>query len=131
VRAHVIEDGKVVNTIEVESLDFLPNLVDASLGGSIGDAWDGLMFAPPPPTVVVPQSVTRFQGLAALDQDGKLDAVEALMADPATPKIFKLAYQNALNFERGSQTVSTMAAALGWSDEYVDQLFIAASGIVA
>jgi len=46
-RAHVIESGKVTNTIEVESLDFMPGLVDASNGGKIGDAWDGLVFSDP------------------------------------------------------------------------------------
>jgi hypothetical protein len=34
-RAHVIENGVVVNTIEVDSLDFMPNLVEAT-EGSIG-----------------------------------------------------------------------------------------------
>lgn len=47
-RAHLIENGRVTNTIEVDSLDFLPGLVDASLGGKIGDAWDGESFAGPP-----------------------------------------------------------------------------------
>jgi hypothetical protein len=37
-RAHVIENGKVINTIEVESLDFLPGLVAAPEGTGIG--WD-------------------------------------------------------------------------------------------
>lgn len=32
-RAHVIENGTVVNTIEVESLDFMPGLIDGSIGG--------------------------------------------------------------------------------------------------
>lgn len=36
-KAHVVEAGIIVNTIEVESLDFMEGLVDASLGGSIGD----------------------------------------------------------------------------------------------
>jgi hypothetical protein len=36
-KAHVIENGKVVNTIEVDSLDFMPNLVEAT-HGTIG--WD-------------------------------------------------------------------------------------------
>jgi hypothetical protein len=37
-RAHIIENGKVVNTIEVESLDFMPGLVAAPEGTGIG--WD-------------------------------------------------------------------------------------------
>lgn len=41
-RAHIIEAGKIANTIEVESLDVLPNLIDADIhGGDVGDSWDG------------------------------------------------------------------------------------------
>lgn len=39
-RAHVIEGGVVVNTIEVNDLGFLPNLIPADKG-SIGWLWDG------------------------------------------------------------------------------------------
>lgn len=46
-RAHVIQDGVVTNTILVDSLDFMPNLVDASNGGKIGDLWDGESFTTP------------------------------------------------------------------------------------
>lgn len=47
-RAHQIENGIVINTIEVESIDFLPNLVDASAGGAVGWLWnDGNPTAPP------------------------------------------------------------------------------------
>ncbi len=48
-RAHIIEGGKVANTIEVESLDFMPGLVDAELGGEIGDLFDGSVFSKPEP----------------------------------------------------------------------------------
>lgn len=43
-KAHIIFDGVVINTIEVKSLDFMPGLVDASLGGKIGDLYDGVNF---------------------------------------------------------------------------------------
>ena len=37
-RAHMLdENGLIINTIEVESLDIFPNLVDADIGGAIGD----------------------------------------------------------------------------------------------
>ena len=45
--AHVIENGVVVNTIFVDSLDCMPNLIDASIGGSSGDSWDGQIFTHP------------------------------------------------------------------------------------
>lgn len=46
-RAHVIENGVVVNTIEVESLDFMPGLVDAENGGSVGDIYANGQFIQP------------------------------------------------------------------------------------
>ena len=46
-RAHVIKDGKVINTIEVESLDFMPGLIEAT-EGSIGWLWDGAKLSAPP-----------------------------------------------------------------------------------
>ena len=42
-RAAQITDGVVVNVIVVDSLDVLPDLVDAG-DADIGDAWDGAQF---------------------------------------------------------------------------------------
>lgn len=53
-RAHIIENGVVTNTIEVESLDVIPGLIDAS-SGKIGDLWDGATFTTPPEVVVIPR----------------------------------------------------------------------------
>lgn len=33
--------GVILNTIVVDSLDVFPNLIDASLGGTAGDTWNG------------------------------------------------------------------------------------------
>lgn len=56
-RAHVIKDGVVVNTIMVDSLDVLPNLIDGETGG-VGDLWDGTTFTkpelPPEPELTTP-----------------------------------------------------------------------------
>lgn len=46
-RAHVITDGVITNTILVATLDILPGLIDAALGGKIGDTWDGEHFSTP------------------------------------------------------------------------------------
>jgi hypothetical protein len=47
-RAHLIENGVVVNSIEVDSLDFMPNLVDGENGGGIGDIYENGEFKKPP-----------------------------------------------------------------------------------
>ena len=47
-RAHLIKNGIVKNTIIVKSLDFCPGLIDASNGGKIGDIWNGSSFTTPP-----------------------------------------------------------------------------------
>jgi hypothetical protein len=63
-RAHVIENGVVVNTIEVESLDFMPGLVEATAGG-LGWLYDGANFsAPPLPEVASTPAPTKEQLLA-------------------------------------------------------------------
>lgn len=50
-RAHVIKDGIVVNTIEINKFSDAPQLTLrlATLGGKIGDSWDGVKFTSPPP----------------------------------------------------------------------------------
>lgn len=46
-KAHVIENNLVINTIVVDSLDFLPNLVSAEDGGAIGDRYENGQFVTP------------------------------------------------------------------------------------
>lgn len=48
-QAHIIENGVVVNTIEVESLDFMPGLIEATEGGIGWTYADGVFTAPPEP----------------------------------------------------------------------------------
>jgi hypothetical protein len=45
-KAHVIENNIVTNTIIVDSLDFLPNLVEATEGGIGWSYVDGVFTAP-------------------------------------------------------------------------------------
>jgi hypothetical protein len=70
-KAHVIESGKVVNTIEVDSLDFMPGLVEGTVGG-IGWLFDGQTFtdprpAEPDPTPAPAPAPTKEQLLAQLN----------------------------------------------------------------
>jgi hypothetical protein len=92
-----------------------------------GQYWNGTEWADPP--VYVPQVVSRFQAKAALLSEGLLDQVEAIIADPATDAMTKLAWDEAVQFQRNSPTIATLAAALGLTDQQVDDLFIAAAQI--
>lgn len=124
-RAHVIADGKVVNTIEVDSLDFIPGLIDAEPGGAIGDLWDGEKFtrpAPPPP--VVPQSIEPLQGLLALDAAGLADDYEAWATDPARTFAEKAFIQRAQVWRRDDPLLCAAIAALGMTPAQGDDLFI-------
>lgn len=68
-KAHIIEDGIVANTIEVDSLGFMPNLVEAT-EGSIGWLFDGQTFTNPRPAEPDPTPAptpTKEQLLAQLN----------------------------------------------------------------
>lgn len=76
----------------------------------------------------VPPIISRFQAKAVLLQMELLDDVETLMTS-ASP-IVKLAWENAIEFNRQSPSLLAMASALGLSSEQLDALFIEASNIV-
>jgi len=101
---------------------------DGTIPGML-DNGDGTFSNPPPDPAPVPQSVTRFQALAALHNAGLLDAVKALMADPATDPITVLAWDNGQTFNRNSSTIISMGTVLGLTSTDLDNLFIAAAQI--
>ena len=78
-RAHVITDGKVSNTIIVDSLDFMPGLVEATSGDVGWDYIDG-QFVDNRPVPVEPEPVpapTKEQLLAELQAlTSKINALE-------------------------------------------------------
>lgn len=57
-RAHIIENGVVVNTVIVDSLDSLPNLIDGSVGGVGWSYVDGQLL-PPPEEVKAPEQIKQ------------------------------------------------------------------------
>lgn len=128
-RAHIITDGKVSNTIEVESLDFMPGLVDAANGGSIGDLWNGSMFTTPQEVIVVPESVEMAQARLALIDAGLLASVNtALTAMTGIDgEKARAEWEFRPNVRRDSQLVIGIAGSLGLTDQQIDNLFIAAS----
>lgn len=108
------------------------NLLAAqSAGKAIEADADGFPVAVDPPPPGPPQVVSRFQARAALHLAGLLTAVEALMADPTTDMLARLAWTDAQEFRRTSPTLLAMASALSLTDEQLDQLFVTAAGIEA
>ena len=95
------------------------------------DAGNVAAYVEPEHVVVIPQTVSRFQARAALHNAGMLVDVEELIASPATDPITVIAWQDAQEFRRTSPTIAGMAAALGWTDQQLDDLFIAAALIDA
>lgn len=72
---------------------------------------------------------SRFQAKAALMQTGRLDEVEQAVA--AGDAMTKLAWAEAVQLRRTSPMIATLAAAVGFTDAEVDDLFRAAAEIEA
>lgn len=132
-RAHIVIDGVIVNTVVVEVLADIPGAIDADLlGGSIGDLYSGgVVTKAPIPPAPVPEVVSKFQAKASLLNAGYLETVEGIMADAGTPMIARLAWTEAQEFRRDSPTVAMMAAALSLTSEQVDDMFRYAEKVVA
>ena len=78
-KAHVIESGKVVNTIEVDSLDFMPGLVEGTVGGIGWDYINGRLVdnRPKPPEPEPAPAPTKEQLMAELAAlTAKIQALE-------------------------------------------------------
>ncbi|NVZ08022.1 hypothetical protein HW932_01950 [Allochromatium humboldtianum] len=101
-----------------------------------GDRWGDTPTPHGPPAAVlpplpVPDKVSRFQARAALHMHGLLASVEALMADPETDPIARIAWQDAQEFRRHSPTVEAISTLLELTAEQIDTLFVTAGYIEA
>lgn len=125
-RAHVIENGVITNTIEVETLNFLPNLIDASVGGSIGWGYtDGVLTEPAPISEPVPDSVSMSQARLQLLSLGSYATVNAAIA--TTPEEAQIEWEYATEVSRANPLVPAMAGLLGWSEADTDLYFTEAA----
>ena len=92
-KAHVIEDGVVVNTIEVDSLDFMPNLIEATEGG-IGWSYSRGSFTPPEEE---PVSEEKLTVIAKSRRDALLSGSDwVVLEDAPTDKTAWKTYRQAL-----------------------------------
>jgi hypothetical protein len=73
--------------------------------------------------------VTPLQFRMALYDAGLLDECEAIVADPATPKAARLAWEYAITIERNNPFIDQFATVLGLTHEQVDAVFEAAAQI--
>lgn len=80
----------------------------------------------------VPQQVTNAQGVAALIQAGLwqsvLDYVDA-MTDPTEKALAEVALHRTTHWRRDSPFLTAAAAALGLTDQQLDDLFVQAAEI--
>ena len=122
-RAHIIENNKVVNTIEVESLDFMPNLIDGSIGG-IGWKYENGELIEPIVPIEVPQTITPRQLRLQLLAISLLDEVETLCS---ADKAMSIWFKYSLDFQREHPMIEAMAVQLGLTQDDMDTFFIEAS----
>lgn len=132
-RAHMIENGVIANTVVVAALDALPGLIliDADLHpGNIGDGWDGAQVIPAPvPPEPVPTEVTMRQARLALLGAGLLTNVDAAinaMPEPAKSAA-RIEWDYSSAVQRHNGFVAQLGPALGLTDAQIDDLFRAAS----
>jgi len=126
-RAHIVDNGVVVNTIEVDTLDVLPGLVAAVGNEGIGWGYDGEYFtAPTQAPAIVPQEITMRQARLVLLEHGMLANVQPAIDNLPEPNKTKAQiewdYSNAL--QRDNSFVAVLGAALGLTSEGIDSLFI-------
>jgi hypothetical protein len=70
-----------------------------------------------------------FNGKAALLIAGEMAAVQAILDDPDTPALYKLAFDSIPVWRRISPAILWMQQQMGWTDEFVDNLFEQANAI--
>ncbi len=107
----------------------MKKLVDGALIDMTDDEIAAFEASRAPGPAPVPAAVSRFQAKAALAQAGLLDDVEAAIAQADATT--KLAWSDAMQFERASPTIAALAAALSLASAQVDDLFRQASTIRA
>ena len=92
-KAHIIQNGIVTNTIIVESLNFMPNLINGEIG-AIGWLWDGNTLTQPP----VPQKkIEELQAQVRTQRGNLLTASDwTQVVDSVTDRAIWAVYRQAL-----------------------------------
>lgn len=132
-RAHIIENGIVVNTILVDNLDFMPNLIDGSIGAIGWQYIDGKLIEPTntdtQQNIYVPSQVEGWIAREVLGIAGLSDDIQAVLA--AIDPIFTTRYNSFTKFERDNELILSLGAQIGLTDAQIDSLFIVCSKITS
>lgn len=126
------EDGLIINTIVVDDINVFPRLIDASIGGSVGDSIiNGVLIPKAAPPVEVPQAVPMLSAKLALINSGHITLVnDTINAIQGTDGDIARAYwESSLYVHRYNPIVLMMQGVLSLSDDELDALFIAADAI--
>lgn len=136
-RAAVIEEGLVVNLIEVDTLNSFAGLTCVEAGDAhIGDAWDGMRFVRPatpgqdgtqPAAPVVPSQIAMWQARAILIEDDLLDEVNQVLAAIPDAKARKLAeakFEYSSTVQRNDPLVTDTFPKVGLTEDEIDSMFI-------
>lgn len=130
-QAAIVENGVVVNVIEVDSLDVLPGLIDGE-GVAIGDGWDGAVFSrPAPPPPAVPESVPMLNLQLILIEDAKLAAVQTILdsmtgAEGARAQAY---WSKALTARRDNYLVASLWPAIGYDEAGFNAAWLRAAAL--
>ena len=128
---------QTTNDPSQEILDGYPEgTVEVPLKPGSDYDWDGSQWVhtPPDPAEVLAAEradmvVSRFQARAALHAAGLLPQAEAAVSQ--ADALTRIAWADAVVFQRTSPTIAAMAATLGLTETQVDDLFRAAMGVKA
>ncbi|MDH0740227.1 hypothetical protein, partial [Achromobacter spanius] len=117
-----------------------PGTANQQIGGDMPEGWvvmllekgdHGGVKADPSGVWVplIPENVSRFQGREAMWQTSHGDvslfeAAEAVLADPATPAMYRRAWDDLQEFRRDSEMLAAVAGVLGLTAAQIDALFI-------
>lgn len=134
--AHQLDaDGVILNTIVVDSLDVLPDLVDAAIGGSIGDIVDrvnNVVIPAQAPAPEVPQAVAMWQAREILIDEGLLDDVYAYFETIGDPKEKRKAiskFETSSRVYRNDPLVLYVIPLMGKSEADIDEMFRRAAAL--
>jgi hypothetical protein len=144
----IVQSG---NAHQIFTIDDMPEWHDGlavvditGLSVEAGDVFDGKMFSKQPtpdPAVLLAQArasmvISPLQGILTLGETewGKVlayrDAVDK-DGQPLTPWVERAIIDNAQDWHRTSQTITFIGYLLGYTDEQMDDLFIAAAQVTA